>query len=396
MGKRINRLVPAAIAAVLLVGGTVAASPNTVLEAGGSPPSGAAAGGSVSSSLQAEAASGLQTAALTTPDLVVPIATLKPAVAMVKPVLTPSGGTLVLSNSPESPTTTGGFYRDTVSGSFRVFSHQANLTGAGLNVATAVTNTSGYKVKLYLEGAGAGIDYYPDVAGQNALDAFLKSRGSKRPIAVLQPGETYWKIHAVPANDTLTGYLQLRAETMYGGSAPVTVTTLGYAAKRPSDPLVEPILPPDKHVRGTFPNFDRTGTLVYNTSAGNSLIRVSSAPSGQWADFMPGEYEQGRDAITGATVANSGNYGVIYDMSVQINNQSDSKRTIGVYLNPSGGAGHYTIGWGGKLLNSGFLNYTMAWQFAELKVGRKGKTVPSRLSLTGGSSGPQTLYFTNN
>ncbi|MCM3749972.1 hypothetical protein M3223_21795 [Paenibacillus pasadenensis] len=394
MGERVKRLLSAALAAVLLSGGTAAASelPVTVLEAGGSPANPAASAGPV---LQPDAGSGLQTAAMSNPNRIVPIETLKPAAPMSKPVLSPSGGTLILSNSPESPTSAGGFYRDTVSGSFRIFSHQANMTGSLLNVAAAVTNTSGYKVKLYEEGTGAGIDYYPDQAGQNALDAFLKSRGYKRPIAVLEPGETYWKTYAVPSSDTLTSYLQLRAESAAGGNAPVTVTTLGYAGQRPANPLAEPMLPPDKHVRGTFPHYDRTGTLVYNTSAGNSLIRVSSAPSGQWADFMPGEYENGRDAISGATVVNSGNYGVIYDLSVQINNESDKRRTIGVYLNAAGGSGHYTIGWGGKLLNSGYLDFTKAWQFAELKVSRKGKTIPSRLSLTGGSSGPQALYFTN-
>ncbi|ASS68387.2 MULTISPECIES: hypothetical protein [unclassified Paenibacillus] len=367
-----QKLAYSLVAASLLLGGTASASPPAVPESG----------------------AGLQAMAKDQPFVTVPIESLKPAQAMEKPVLTPTGGQLILSDSPEMPTAPGAYYRDVVTGSFRVFYHHLNNTGAPLQIGAAVTNTSGYTVKLYEEGSGAGVDYYPDVAGQIALAAFLKDRGSKRPVAVLKPGESYWRTAEVPATHTLSGFLQLRAESASGGAAPVTVTTLGYAM-RPADPLAEPVLPPDRHIRGTFPHYDRTGTLVYKTSAGNSLLRVDSSPSGQWADFMPGEYEQGVDATSGAAVLNPGNYGVIYDMSVEIENDSDERRTVGVYLNPSGGSGHYTIGWGGKLLNSGFLNYTMAWQLSEFNVGRKGKTVPSRLSLTGGSAGPQTLYFTS-
>ncbi|MGN7454032.1 hypothetical protein ACTHPH_04335 [Paenibacillus pasadenensis] len=411
MRRRWNgkKLLPAVLAAALLASGSAMASPQAGLgpaePEGGSAAALRAADGTPLPERDASAAAGLgggsasgsaslQAAALATPNLIVPIETLKPAVALSKPALSPAGGPLILSDSPESPTTPGGFYRDTVSGSFRVFYHHYNKTGAELQVAVAVTNTSGYKVKLYEEGAGAGVDYYPDIAGQLGLEAFLADRGSRRPVAVLLPGQSYWVSHAVPVTYTASGFLQLRAEAPGGGSAPVTVTTLGYAGARP-DPLAEPILPRDKHVRGTFPHYDRTGTLVYDTSLGNALIRVSSAPSGQWADFMPGEYEPGVDATTGESVVNSGNYGVIYDFNVQIDNKSEGKRTVDVYLNPSGGSGHYTLGWANKRLSSGYLNYTQAWQFAELKVGKKGKTVPSRLSLTGGSSGPQVLYFTN-
>ncbi|WP_223067971.1 hypothetical protein [Paenibacillus caui] len=324
------------------------------------------------------------------------MSTLKPAVPMTKPVLTPTGGKLILSDSPESPKTEGAYYRDNVSGQFRVFWHHQNMTGSPLNISVAVTNTSDQSVMLFTEGQGVGVDYYPDVAGQAALDDYMKTHASQKLAATLKPGETYELSAETPDTYTASGIVQLHAVNQRGNTdASVTVTTLGYVHP-PEHPEQVPILPGDVHVRGTFPHFDRTGTLTYNTSAGNSLIRISSAPSGKWSDSMPGEYENGYNAVDGTTVVNSGNYGVMYNLSVEVNNESDAQKLISVYNSPSGGAGHYVIGWGGDILQSGFLNYTQAWKFTEFKVNKKGKTVVANLSLTGGAAGPQTLFFTNN
>ncbi|AJY74071.1 hypothetical protein [Paenibacillus beijingensis] len=337
----------------------------------------------------------LVSAAASAEETIVPVSELKPAAPMSKPSLTPTGGALILSDSPESPTTEGAYYRDRVTGQFRVFWHHANMTGAPLNIAVAVTNTSNEPVMLFTEGQGVGVDYYPDLAGQDALAAYMNTHGSKKMTALLQPGETYELSARTPDTYTVSGIVQLHAQSQRGNEdATVTVTTLGFVTP-PEHPEQVPILPGDVHVRGTFPHFDRTGTLTYNTTAGNSLIRISSAPSGKWSDSMPGEYEYGINAIDGSTVVNSGNYGVMYNLAVEINNESDNKKLISVYDNPSGGAGHYVIGWAGSILQSSFLDYTRAWKFTEFKVNKKGKTVQANLSLTGGAAGPQVLYFTN-
>ncbi|UYO04723.1 hypothetical protein [Paenibacillus sp. PSB04] len=325
----------------------------------------------------------------------VPIETLKPAVPMVKPVLTGTGGSLILSDSPESPKVEGAYYRDAVTGSFRVFWHHQNMTGEPLTVAVAVTNTSAEPVMLFSEGIGLATDYYPDVAGQMALADFMSNRAAQKKEAILQPGESYYLTALAENTHTASGIANFAAYTQQGhGDATVTVTTLGYK-EQPANPLDVPILPKDVHVRGTFPHADRTGTLDYNTSSGNSLIRISSAASGPWSDSMPGEYEEGWNAVDGGTVINNGNYGVMYNLSVAINNEEDVKRVISVYDNPSGGAGHYVIGWGRDLLQSPFVNYQKAWKFTEFTVNKKGKTIAAELSLTGGAAGPQTLYFTN-
>ncbi|MFE0556220.1 hypothetical protein ACFW1P_09895 [Paenibacillus sp. NPDC058910] len=325
----------------------------------------------------------------------VPIESLKPAVPMVKPVLTGTGGPLILSDSPESPKTEGAYYRDSVTGSFRVFWHHQNMTGEPLTVAVAVTNVSNEPVMLFSEGIGLATNYYPDIAGQIALADFMGNRAAQKKEAILQPDESYYLSTIAENTYTASGIANFTAYTQVGHQdATVKVTTLGYK-EQPANPLDVPILTKDMHVRGTFPHADRTGTLQYNTSDGNSMIRISSAASGPWSDSMPGEYEDGWNAVDGGKVINNGNYGVMYHLSVAINNEEDANRAISVYDNPSGGAGHYVIGWGKDLLQSPFVDYQRAWKFAEFSVNKKGKTVAANLSLTGGAAGPQTLYFTN-
>lgn len=327
----------------------------------------------------------------------VPVASLKPAVHMDKPTLAGTGGALILSDSPESPKTEGAYYRDTVTGSFRVFWHHQNMTGAELNVAVAVTNTAEEPVMLFTNGVGVSTDYYPDVAGQNALDDYMQSEGHRQLAAILQPGDNYYLAVQDPDSYTASGIATFEALKQHGnGPASVTVTTLGYAGEQPEHPELEAILPGDVHVRGTFPHFDRTGTLQYDTSDGNALIRIDSSATGQWSDSLPGEYEDGYDAVDGGkTVINNGNYGVMYRLSFVINNETDEKRQIAVYENPSGGGGHYVIGWAGQLFKSPYLTYNDAWKFADFKVNKKGKILEGEMSLTGGAAGPQVLYFTN-
>ncbi|MDT2236449.1 hypothetical protein P7H19_09285 [Paenibacillus larvae] len=57
----------------------------------------------------------------------------------------------------------------------------------------------------------------------------------------------------------------------------MTVTTFNYKQNRPVKPEVLPILAGDSHERGTFPHFDRVGTISYPFSLGNAYISISSS-----------------------------------------------------------------------------------------------------------------------
>lgn len=326
---------------------------------------------------------------------VVPVSTLAPAAPLEKPQLTGVGGKLIFSDSPETFSETGAFYRDEAEGEFRVFWHHQNTADHLLTVSVAITNESAEPVELYSKGSGVATNMYVDVAGQTALADFLRTRGTTRYLATLEPGEHYWIDAPTGSMLTTSGIVQLEAVTKHAHRpTTVTVTVLGYDT-RPEHPEQLPILPPSIHTRGTFPHFDRIGTIRYNTSMGNVYLSVDSAASGPWKDDMPGEYEVGWDAVDGKEVINNGNYGVLYHWSVEITNDEHHPRTVNLYLNPSGGFGHYALQWKEEILESGFLSYLDAWNFKSFTLGANGNTYRAEMSLTGGSAGPQKLYFTN-
>jgi hypothetical protein len=326
----------------------------------------------------------------------VPIGDLKPAVHLEKPVLKQTGGKLILSDSPETYKTDGAFYRDTAKGEFRVFWHHQNRSGETRYVALAITNTSSSNVQLFSEGSGVSVDYYPDVAGQDALVSFLQDRYEKHFITTLSPGESYFVENQADDLDTVSGIAQFASYTQHSHlPAAVTVTTLNYQ-ERPAHPEKVMILEGDSHIRGSFPHFNREGVLDYDPAQGNGLIRISSAESGKWSDKLPGEYEQGIDVVDGnKPVMNNGNYGVVYNLTVNVSNSFHAPQRISVYDNPSGGFGHYVMEWQNHIQKSGFLSYQYAWRFAEFETGADGNQYFFTTSLPGGASGPSTLYFTS-
>ncbi|SFJ51940.1 hypothetical protein SAMN02799624_04865 [Paenibacillus sp. UNC496MF] len=326
----------------------------------------------------------------------VPVASLKPAVHLEKPQLTATGGKLLLSDSPETFSAAGAFYRDAAEGEFRVFWHHQNASAQPVEVGVAITNTSAAPVKLSTKGVGIAANVYVDVAGQDALVGFMRTQNALTPAATLAPGESYYLTAPTAPGITNSGIVQFVAASAAGGApAQVTATVLSFAEK-PVHPEQVAVLPEDSHTRGTFPHFDRTGTIRYDTSLGNAYLRIDSAAHGQWSDALPGEYEDGYDAVDGGkTVVNNGNYGVFYRLSAEIANSFHHPRTVGLYLNPSGGYGHYAVKWNKTIYQSEYLTYENAWNIANLKLNPNGGSYKAEMSLTGGAAGPQVVYFTN-
>ncbi|MGV3464609.1 MAG: hypothetical protein ACO1OT_04870 [Heyndrickxia sp.] len=325
---------------------------------------------------------------------IVPIESLKPAAHLEKPELQQTGGKLILSDSPETYSGDGAFYRDTATGEFRVFWHHQNRSGETKTVGLAITNTSNTPVMLFSKGIGAAVDYYPDVAGEQALIQFLGNHAEKQYLTTLQPNESYFLEKSANDLDTVSGFAQFIAYTQKGHQeANVTVTTLNYK-ERPLDPLSVEVLPADSHVRGSFPHFNREGTITYNPLMGNAYISLSSAAYGQWSDKLPGEYEDGVSVVDGnKPVINNGNYGVLYDLNIKMENGFHSPQNISIYDTPSGGFGHYVMQWDGKISTSGFLSYQNAWNFSAVNLGANGNDYHFVTSLPGGASGPSVIYF---
>lgn len=326
----------------------------------------------------------------------VPIDSLQPAVELQKPQLTGVGGKLILSDSPETFTEPGAFYRDRVEGEFRVFWHHQNASETTYDIGVAVTNTSNDTVKLFTKGNGLGTSIWVDVAGQIALADFISTEQTTNRVATLAPGESYFYTAPTETQITNSGIVQFDARTQQGNApAEVTVTTLSYV-DQPVHPEETAVLPEGDLTRGTFPHFDRLGTIQYDTAMGNARLSVDSAAYGPWGgNDMPGEYEDGWDAVDGKTVINNGNYGVTYHFNVDITNSYHKPLTGSLYLNPSGGFGHYVVKWNQQLYQSDWFTWENAWHITDFNINPNEKTYRAEMSLTGGAAGPQVIYFTN-
>lgn len=361
----------------------------------------------------------------------VPISELGTATTIPKPTLTPFGGKLIFSDSPEQITSTtelpGAMYRDQVQGPFRVFYHHQNVSSATIRVGVAITNTTSGPELLFQHGQGQGLSIYPDVAGQTALSEFISTHHRISFLKILSPGQTYWSVQSVPHGDTASGILEFILVTapdqatvhslpleLFRDLSPTqnplnppslpagfgfgmaTVTTAAYSGQQPSNATTLPVLPGDGHTRGTFPHFNRFGSFMIGAAGGLQELSVDTAPPGQpYSNDMPGEYEVGTDAVDGGIqVYDGGNYGVLYYFRILIQNSSPSKPLpFALLMQPSGGSGHYVMFTNRSLALSPYVNYTSAWWFDELNVQGTSTVVNLQTSLTGGSSGPQKLLF---
>ena len=324
------------------------------------------------------------------------VSSLQPAVPLEKPQLYGTGGKLILSDSPETFTGTGAFYRDVMEGEFRVFWHHQNDSAQTVSVGVAITNTSQETVKLYTQGRGVSANIYVDVAGQTALADFMRTQGASELAATLLPGQSFYISAPTDSGITNSGIVQFAASTASGKKpAQVTITTLAYEVQ-PDQPEQIAVLPGDSHTRGTFPHFDCIGTVRYDTAMGNAYLSVDTSAVGPWSgDAMPGEYEEGWNAVDGKTVINNGNYGVMYHLTAEMTNSYHQPRTAGLYLDPAGGFGHYAAQLNKQIYQSDFLSYEDAWNIVNFKLNPNGGKYRSEISLTGGSSGPQVFYLTN-
>lgn len=361
----------------------------------------------------------------------VPIASLGTRTSIPNPVLTPEGGPLIFSDAPETLTNTmplpGAMYRDQVTGEFRVFYHHQNKTSEALSIGIAITNSGFQSAMLFAIGAGRGLSIYPDIAGQAALVSFLESHRSVNYLTTLSPGENYWAVQDVPSRETASAIVQYVLVTVPGGaertSVPLallqglnpapfsaqgrivnhpnlpegfgvgtaTVTILAYSGEPPSDPTTIAILPVSRPVRGTFPHFDRFGSFTLSTANGLQTLGVDTALS----HAMPGEFEPGIDVVDGGVkIYDAGNYGVLYNFHILVENSDPSDPApLALLMWPSGGFGHYGMLTNGSLALSPYVKYTNAWWFAELMPTGLRTVINLETSLTGGSYGPQRILF---
>ncbi len=306
------------------------------------------------------------------------------------PALYPQGPVLLLSNSPEAldddaPVV---LYRDSVSGSFRVFLHHTNKAGQDLHVGIGFTNANDRPCHVALSGAPSGIpletDHDPTVAGARAFEAWLNAHPEDRFAFDLAPGETHWEEVTLRPGATVTGMV----DGQVSGGVPVTVCVAsGYPL--PTDPTDTPVAakgPPFR--RGTFPHGERLGNVGFDANV-LSWLDVGSPPKGRWSRVSPGEYETGHDATTGQDVYNDGNFGVVYRLEVHV---SPHQGPVSLMLDAAGGLSRFVLAVDGRPYQfPGPILAYQAWRF--LRLDAEGGDFELLVTVPGGSNGAARLYF---
>lgn len=254
-----------------------------------------------------------------------------------RPALSAAGSVLVMSDNPESPDRPGALYRDlAVPGWFRVFYyHQNRFSPGGGYVGFAVTNTGPAPVHLFrgrfgqASQASAGEDF-ADTGARAWLD-WLDSPPAELYLTTLAPGDSYHSSQRTDYNAVSTTVADLMAvDAATGAPTPMAVTTYASTVAVPPDPLRLPVLEasvysgPDtggrtvvEH-RGTFPHSSRVGILAQESQNPPLTIDLFVKALKNDSGSLPfrGETETGRDAVTGLTAYNTGNYAVDYRLAV--------------------------------------------------------------------------------
>lgn len=233
--------------------------------------------------------------------------------------------TLLRVNSPEEIRTEGILYRDTASGPVRIMVHHLNRMAVPINLHALVHNPSPDPVTVRVTRQGTG-GPAGDILrlGRLHLERFFAPQ-SARAITVpagatisLLPGLSDAQMKP---NDCFTGLWDLEV------CAPLDFTFVALPAGQ--DPVtaldrLAPLAADGKHVRGTFPGADR-------------LLGLDRVPDGErtrliLADSLLDPPAEGTDALTGQAVRNTGNYGVVYQLTFD-----RLPGNTALLLNPRGG-----------------------------------------------------------
>ncbi|MDD4751657.1 MAG: stalk domain-containing protein [Desulfitobacteriaceae bacterium] len=230
--------------------------------------------------------------------------------------------TLILSNSPETVGKSGLLYRDSASGRVRLMYSHKNISGTAKKLYILAYNNSSQTVKITKTQKGWGGPSPDDLAvGQACLKRYLNS--SLNSISQISPGDTVILEQAgegslIHPNQSVTGMTDLYIEGQISFifvMVDPTSDVLGTYASLPE-------LEKDRHPRGTFFGANRVYRLNIQDRESTRFV---------FGDNLIDRFIYGTDALTGDTVINKGNYGVVYTVEISAGTR------LGVLTNPRGG-----------------------------------------------------------
>ena len=234
-------------------------------------------------------------------------------------------GWLILSDNPESPERCGVLYQDYFVGNCRLFMHHANNTQGPARIAAVLYNFSDKDAVVHIRKAGyAGPSHDYRLVGKRASERYMRSFG-ETPLIVRAHSSAVLD-RKMQENIVDTQQLVSAIYDIYSESSLFIKVVIADSAWS-SVQDVSDILPMQGNTpRGTFNVIEKHigYSGVYSWHAGKAAITLAT----------PADYVKGYDAITGKQVVNYGNYGVLYNVSLD----AELDEPFQVYFNPRGGA----------------------------------------------------------
>ncbi|KAA9007510.1 copper amine oxidase N-terminal domain-containing protein [Paenibacillus spiritus] len=237
--------------------------------------------------------------------------------------------TLIRSNSPETVYSEGIVYRETAMGNTRIMVHHKNSMSTNMKMYVIATNNNLYAASLNTQALGFGgpIDI-PTATGKKSIETYFQSKqtGSAASNIVLQPGESKAVLTTINNVTMKPGQVISMLADVFS-DYPLQYSVIMVDSNK--DPLaVLPTLPlldrDGVHNRGTYPDANRN--LVVNDLLGLSPSRLVLGYNADDPNLT------GTDALSGTDASNSGNFGVIYKITLN----RVAPNTL-ITLNPRGG-----------------------------------------------------------
>lgn len=247
----------------------------------------------------------------------------------IKPRLTPAGGSVMVSNSPETVRREGVLYSDILSGENRVYYHHINGLPRAIGIFLVASNNSGEPVRFTVERSGVAGPADPMSVGRASAYRYLDSTPAG-PV-VLQPGEKVvlnkGATNTIKPGQATHGIFDVNAD------GELTLSVVAATSMDRVDYVMNTFLIPGDgmHVRGTYPRCERQMVVDYS---GSQPARVVVA------DGNDDRFLYGKDAEQ--WLKNKGNYGINYRIAIR------SKNRVGVLFNPRGGTFAGAGSWDGE------------------------------------------------
>jgi hypothetical protein len=242
-------------------------------------------------------------------------------------------GTLFYSNNPERLTQYGTLFVGrlaTDKGATRLLLHHQSALDAPIWFTAELINDGSEPAQVQVVGDAAGPVRDTVWVGYRAAADFLKDWRSDSGAVVTVPARSRVALIAtrLPSGQTISGLMQLRVVS--GQTAPlvrIAAEMPGGPNALPSEWLPFPLASEVTAGAGSFPLSDH----VYPDPT--KKVTASYAVGGPWA-FIP----IGKDTLTGSGDAKLfGNYGVIYDVDVALENPTSSIAKARVVFEPAAG-----------------------------------------------------------